>query len=409
MFAMFNLQLSSLDFSGELPETPVMTPETGFDFANLLQMSAPQQGFATRGEILPPAGSDLPLQPIPVDAELPPSIDPRSLQSSLPIVGGTAEQDVAGELAIDAELEYPLPAAALAASTDAPSTVPWTRKQEAVPGPFTRAEPALVAARSTPTPVTNTGQPAIAPSDPGLEAPLPVRREPVTVVTAAQTPNLDPEAAERFVPIDQPRRIDPTTSLNVAETAPEAPKARPIVNQVAQVLNMQPNPQQPQPAIVPSPAAAPDTGYAATMQQVGDTIPTAVRDPAWGDQIGERVVMMAGNQLKTAEIRLTPAELGPLRVQVSVEDGAANVTFQAQHAVTREAIEQALPRLREMLAENGLSLGQANVGEQGVAGRNRDEAPATLDAANDAEELPETTPDEGAPARRSSGLVDTFV
>ena len=98
-----------------------------------------------------------------------------------------------------------------------------------------------------------------------------------------------------------------------------------------------------------------------------ETINTPVRDAAWGDKLGERLLMLSGNQTKTAEIKLTPADLGPLRVRVTIEEGAAHVQFHAQHAVTREAIEQALPRLREMLAESGLSLGQADVSEQGVA------------------------------------------
>ena len=123
----------------------------------------------------------------------------------------------------------------------------------------------------------------------------------------------------------------------------------------------------------PAPSAAGEMTYATAAQQGTDLIGTPVRSSAWGEQIGERVVLMAGNRHQTAEIRLTPAELGPLRIQVSVDDGAANVTFHAQHTVTRDAIEQALPRLREMLAENGLSLGEANVGEQGVAeGHNMD-------------------------------------
>jgi flagellar hook-length control protein FliK len=82
--------------------------------------------------------------------------------------------------------------------------------------------------------------------------------------------------------------------------------------------------------------------------------------------------------------------------------------------VTRDAIEQALPRLREMFLENGLNLGEANVSEQGMGpqadtGR---EAPgqAQADSAGDrlnAEAL------ESAPETRSrrviDGLVDTFV
>ena len=60
------------------------------------------------------------------------------------------------------------------------------------------------------------------------------------------------------------------------------------------------------------------------------SISTPVPDSSWGERISERVLTMVGSQFKTAEIRLTPAELGPVRIQVSVDDGAANVTFHAQ-------------------------------------------------------------------------------
>ena len=144
-----------------------------------------------------------------------------------------------------------------------------------------------------------------------------------------------------------------------------------------------------------------------------DTINTPVRDAAWGDKLGERVLMMSGNQLKTAEIKLTPADLGPLRVRISVEEGAAHVSFHAQHAVTREAIEQALPRLREMLADSGLSLGQADVSDQGVADGKADReflagsrGGIATDAQDDAAEV------ELAERRKSvtsSKLLDTFA
>ncbi|MDH5500212.1 MAG: flagellar hook-length control protein FliK, partial [Gammaproteobacteria bacterium] len=91
-----------------------------------------------------------------------------------------------------------------------------------------------------------------------------------------------------------------------------------------------------------------------------------VQDPAWGDALNERVTIMAGKDVRSAEIRLSPAELGPIRIQLTVDERGTNVNFAAHHALTREAIEQALPRLRELFADQGLSLGQANVSEQGV-------------------------------------------
>jgi len=125
------------------------------------------------------------------------------------------------------------------------------------------------------------------------------------------------------------------------------------------------------------------------------------------------VIVLAGSQLKQAEIRLTPAELGPLRVQVSVDDGAAHVTFHAQHAVTREALEQAMPRLREMLAENGLSLGQADVAEHGVGEGHRDHGSEEEASRQAGDESGDSTIEIAADTRRptgsSNGLVDTFV
>lgn len=144
-----------------------------------------------------------------------------------------------------------------------------------------------------------------------------------------------------------------------------------------------------------------------------DTISTPVRDNAWGDKLGERVLLMTNRQLQSAELRLTPADLGPVRVRVSVEEGAAHVTFHAQHAVTREAIEQALPRLREMLTESGLSLGQTDVSEHGVAdGRddrafNPDADGAVADEAADAPHEPDMT--ERRKIVSSNNLLDTFA
>jgi hypothetical protein len=223
---------------------------------------------------------------------------------------------------------------------------------------------------------------------------------------------------EKLPLVELPTRPDPVSLQRTegsSELITDLVRPRGIVPQPVQALQAQFNAQPSQSVFTAAPlgAAASEISYAGVAQQATDLVSTPVRDSAWGEQIGERVVMMAGNQLKMAEIRLTPAELGPLRVRVSVEDGAANVTFHAQHAVTREAIEQALPRLREMLAENGLSLGQADVGEHGVAQGDRDRRAddqvqnQVAGEANDVDMADER--DAGSRVKTSNGLVDTFA
>jgi flagellar hook-length control protein FliK len=98
---------------------------------------------------------------------------------------------------------------------------------------------------------------------------------------------------------------------------------------------------------------------------VHDAISRPVHAPvgtaAWADEIGARVVTMTESGNHTASLKLSPEHLGPLEINITVRDDKASVWFGAAHADTRAAIENALPRLREMFAAQGLSLADAGV------------------------------------------------
>lgn len=92
----------------------------------------------------------------------------------------------------------------------------------------------------------------------------------------------------------------------------------------------------------------------------------AVGAPGWDSALAQKVIWQVGQQQQVAELHLNPPQLGPLQVQVSLSaDQGSNIAtahFVSQHAAVREAIEAAMPRLREMLAESGISLGSTTVG-----------------------------------------------
>jgi flagellar hook-length control protein FliK len=92
---------------------------------------------------------------------------------------------------------------------------------------------------------------------------------------------------------------------------------------------------------------------------------TPVGAQGWSDEIGTHLAIMAANGREAASLRLSPEHLGPLEVQISMKDGQANVVFGASNPDTRQALEQSLPRLREMFAAQGLTLGNANVSRDG--------------------------------------------
>ncbi|WP_009205987.1 flagellar hook-length control protein FliK [Sulfuricella denitrificans] len=96
------------------------------------------------------------------------------------------------------------------------------------------------------------------------------------------------------------------------------------------------------------------------------TLPVAPRvgSAEWGGAVGEKVVWMANQSHQVAELRLNPPNLGPLEVRLTISNDQASALFVSHHSAVREAIETALPRLREMLADSGIMLGNVTVGSE---------------------------------------------
>lgn len=93
-------------------------------------------------------------------------------------------------------------------------------------------------------------------------------------------------------------------------------------------------------------------------------INSTVGTPSFNDELGGKVTWMANQGVQSASLQLSPEHLGPVEVRISVQNGSASVMFTANHADTRAALEQALPKLREMFASQGLSLSDAGVSQQ---------------------------------------------
>lgn len=80
-----------------------------------------------------------------------------------------------------------------------------------------------------------------------------------------------------------------------------------------------------------------------------------------GEEVHERINMMMAKNLKYVDIRLDPPELGKLHIKLSINQDQASVQFTVNNHQTRDIIEQAMPRLREMLQQQGLQLAQSSV------------------------------------------------
>ena len=154
-----------------------------------------------------------------------------------------------------------------------------------------------------------------------------------------------------------------------------------------------------------------------TMRAVA-SITLPLRHPQWGAQLAQRVMLLAQNNQNLAQIRLNPAHLGPIQVKLKMEaDSGVQVSLHAHHALTREAIEQAVPRLRELFQQQGLTLSDVTVQPderghaQAFADARRDQNGQSSSSSLESARVEE---DEGPQAVRPAlyrvnGLVDQFV
>lgn len=98
---------------------------------------------------------------------------------------------------------------------------------------------------------------------------------------------------------------------------------------------------------------------------------TSVQTPLghanWGQDVGERVQWMVSQKMQGAQVKLNPVNLGPMEVRVQVQNDQASVQFTAHNAVVREALEAALPRLRDMFEASGVELVDVDVSGQSFA------------------------------------------
>lgn len=87
--------------------------------------------------------------------------------------------------------------------------------------------------------------------------------------------------------------------------------------------------------------------------------------PEAPEQLHHKVNLMLADKLQQAEIQLDPLGLGKMKIQIQMDASSqASVHFVVQHGQTREMLEQAMPRLRDMLAGQGIQLGQTVVQQQ---------------------------------------------
>lgn len=240
---------------------------------------------------------------------------------------------------------------------------------------------AAPAALSTLPTAAATATPATAPAAPGVAA-------------ATAAPDADGEAIE----LPLPGTVLAQTALDGANDADSLFGSDRSVTAPLQVA---------------LPAALQDLKAALASTPVfnGEPTPTPVLgDDGFDQAIGARVGWLADQKIGHAHITLNPEDLGPVDVRLQMNGDKVHASFSSPHVDVRQALESSLPRLRELLGEQGFQLAHADVGHQAPGGDgNASGASGNGGTAGDGEPSPGDTNVSSAQLIRQRGLLDAYA
>ena len=103
--------------------------------------------------------------------------------------------------------------------------------------------------------------------------------------------------------------------------------------------------------------------------------------PAWNQEMGERIVWMSNQGISSAEIKMNPQNMGPITVRIDMNQDQATISFTAQNSEVRTALEASIPKLREMLGSQNVTLADVNVSQQSSSNTNSDSSRSQQQAA----------------------------
>ncbi|MDH5255437.1 MAG: flagellar hook-length control protein FliK [Gammaproteobacteria bacterium] len=119
------------------------------------------------------------------------------------------------------------------------------------------------------------------------------------------------------------------------------------------------------PAVTSSGGSGSDTGSAALLGRLGSTGLPPLQPQgdagAFAGGLADRLLTLGGPGAHSARLKLHPESLGELDVEITMDDGTAQVWFGTTTSQARDAIEGSLPRLRDLFAEQGIQLTRTQV------------------------------------------------
>lgn len=126
-------------------------------------------------------------------------------------------------------------------------------------------------------------------------------------------------------------------------------------------------------ALLQSPAAAPVSAMSHSAQASSQvaalqtekletlTANLSLLEPNAATQLKDRLMYQLHNKIQSAEVKITPEDLGTVQIKVNLQQEQLSVQFVVQQSNTKELLEQQMPKLKDLLQQQGLQLTEGQV------------------------------------------------
>lgn len=136
---------------------------------------------------------------------------------------------------------------------------------------------------------------------------------------------------------------------------------------------------------------------------------TPVYQEDWGDEFNQRILWLGQQKIDKALLELHPKDLGPVQVQIHMQDNQTHLQIQVNDALVQQRIQDSLPELKALLEMQGLGLGQTNIESQHRGQQSNESQAARVDRDAPIEELDAKSHTDRVLGVTRDGRIDTYA
>jgi hypothetical protein len=133
----------------------------------------------------------------------------------------------------------------------------------------------------------------------------------------------------------------------------------------------------------------------------------------FGEILGQRLLQQISQGNWKVELNLEPGDLGSIKVEMEFKKGELEASFKAGQAMTKDLLQDTLPRLREALERSGIPIASMNVGgdrqERSGDSLSQHHSPASGRRQPDSDEGVDVEPEKPLAHRSHDGSLDVLV